>query len=191
MEAIKVIRVCKESDCDNSPFTAPLKSGVKVFCCQKGFEQSLRDYASSLKPIGDLKGPEASNSDLAAEASHSCTEGNSIEQVIDVVRQEYYRLRELKDKYENTPNGLKYQYKCMAVRDVYNMLSNAQNPERSVATGDASSTTADPQSTPSVPEQEELWEEVYGLLLENPWKARPKLSIVKENFIIKRKNNGK
>gem|GEM_PF-5370188 len=46
--------------------------------------------------------------------------------LIDIVRQEYDRLRDLKDKYEGTPHEQKYSYKCMAVRDVLRLIEQSE-----------------------------------------------------------------
>lgn len=43
--------------------------------------------------------------------------------IIEIVKQEYERLRELKDKYEGTPSGTKWAYRCQAVRDVLKLIN--------------------------------------------------------------------
>ena len=44
------------------------------------------------------------------------------EDVIKMVEDEFHRLRDLKDKYENTPNGYKYWHKMASVRDLMNSI---------------------------------------------------------------------
>lgn len=43
---IKVIQVC-ETDCDNQPYEVEVKSHSYTFCCRKGFEKSLKDFAKT------------------------------------------------------------------------------------------------------------------------------------------------
>ena len=40
----------------------------------------------------------------------------------EIVKKEYERLRELKDKYEGTESGQKWAYRCQAVRDVLKLI---------------------------------------------------------------------
>lgn len=44
------------------------------------------------------------------------------EDVIKMIEDEFNRLRDLKDKYENTPNGYKYWHKMASVRDLMNSV---------------------------------------------------------------------
>lgn len=45
-EKQKIVQVCKEKECDKTP-TEPITIGneTHIFCCQKGFEKSLKDFA--------------------------------------------------------------------------------------------------------------------------------------------------
>ena len=47
----------------------------------------------------------------------------TIEFVLQVIKDERDRLNDLSTKYEGTENGLKYQYKYLALRDIYNALT--------------------------------------------------------------------
>jgi len=42
---MKIVKVCKESECDNKPITVDSNN----FCCQKGFEKSLENFREYLK----------------------------------------------------------------------------------------------------------------------------------------------
>jgi len=42
---MKIVKVCKESECDNNP----IATNGHNFCCQKGFEKSLEDFREYLK----------------------------------------------------------------------------------------------------------------------------------------------
>jgi hypothetical protein len=44
MNPSKLTKVCKK-DCDNKPYKVKVKNTVHLFCCKKGFEQSLKDFA--------------------------------------------------------------------------------------------------------------------------------------------------
>lgn len=43
---LEVIQVCG-TDCDNKPYQVEVKSHSYTFCCQKGFEKSLKDFAKT------------------------------------------------------------------------------------------------------------------------------------------------
>lgn len=46
---MKVIQVCKENECENTPvFNMKIGSHTHNFCCQKGFEKSLSEFTKFL-----------------------------------------------------------------------------------------------------------------------------------------------
>lgn len=45
---MKIIQVCKEG-CDNSPVEVKAGNIIHNFCCQKGFEESTRQFKEYMK----------------------------------------------------------------------------------------------------------------------------------------------
>lgn len=48
-----VVNVCKirKLKCGNRPFVATVDKETHTFCCQKGFETSLNEFAKNIKQI--------------------------------------------------------------------------------------------------------------------------------------------
>jgi hypothetical protein len=46
-----IVEVCKKygMKCDNAPFTAIVKNHTHTFCCQNGFERSLKEFSKTIK----------------------------------------------------------------------------------------------------------------------------------------------
>ena len=57
---MKIVKVCKELECDNKTITANGHS----FCCQKGFEKSLEGFREYLKIADKNENGEKNNSRL-------------------------------------------------------------------------------------------------------------------------------
>ena len=49
MKHTEIIIVCKKDKCKNEPFEAKVDYKTYLFCCQKGFEKSLKDFQKSIK----------------------------------------------------------------------------------------------------------------------------------------------
>lgn len=43
-----IVQVCK-TDCDKKPFKTKVGKVTHTFCCKKGFEISLKEFANSIK----------------------------------------------------------------------------------------------------------------------------------------------
>lgn len=48
MKTEKIIQVCTE-DCGNNLFKTKVGKMTHTFCCEKGFQQSLKDFAKIVK----------------------------------------------------------------------------------------------------------------------------------------------
>lgn len=49
--ASKIVQICDINKCDKKPVTIEVGNVTHLFCCQKGFEQSVKDFAKTIKPI--------------------------------------------------------------------------------------------------------------------------------------------
>ena len=47
---MKVVQVCKPSECDNTPFKVKVGKKNHTFCCEKGFEKSLKAFSKTINP---------------------------------------------------------------------------------------------------------------------------------------------
>lgn len=51
----EIIQVCKIDECDNKTIEAPIRNEVYLFCCQKGFEISLKDFTNYINTLNQNK----------------------------------------------------------------------------------------------------------------------------------------
>lgn len=48
MSTKKVIQVCKPDECGNKVFTVKVASKTHKFCCEKGFNKTLDEFAKTV-----------------------------------------------------------------------------------------------------------------------------------------------